>query len=125
MRRAVAGWAEAVDGDDKALLAVAHPDALEALLHPGDPDGRTRLVVRGPVVEKVRITNLDAAADPAQMTVEVTVRGRRYIEDRATAEVLSGSQSTETTFTEHWTLAIDGPEADPWRIVDAAAPLAR
>jgi predicted lipid-binding transport protein (Tim44 family) len=59
------------------------------------------------------------------MTVEVDVSGRRYVEDRATAEILSGSQSSETTFTEHWTLAIDGPADQPWRIVDAGAPARR
>lgn len=125
VRRAVAGWAEAVDGEDAALLAVAHPDAVRALLYAGDPEERSRLVVRGPRVRQVRITGLDAAADPARMTVEVDVTGRRYVEDRATAEVLSGSQSAETTFTERWTLAIDGPAESPWRIVDAGAPARR
>ena len=48
-RRAVDAWAEAVDGDDRALLAIAHPDAAQELLHPGDPSGNTRLVVRGPI----------------------------------------------------------------------------
>ena len=81
--------------------------------------------MRGPKVRRVRITALDAASDPARMTVEVEVTGRRYVEDRATAEVLSGSQSTETTFTEHWTLAIDGPPEQPWRIVDAGTPARR
>ena len=42
------------------------------------------------------------------MTIEVDVSGRRYIEDRRTAEVLAGSQSRETSFTEHWTFALDG-----------------
>ena len=125
VRRAVAGWAEAVDGEDAPLLAVAHPEAARELLYAGDPQERTRLVVRGPKVRRVRITALDAASDPARMTVEVEVTGRRYVEDRATAEVLSGSQSTETTFTEHWTLAIDGPPEQPWRIVDAGTPARR
>ena len=47
-RRAVKAWAEAVDGGDASLRAIATPDAARELLHPGDPSGRTRLVVRGP-----------------------------------------------------------------------------
>src|SRR3954453_18780214 len=46
VRRAAAGWAEAVDGDDAPLEAVASPEAVRALLHPDGDD--TRLVVRGP-----------------------------------------------------------------------------
>jgi predicted lipid-binding transport protein (Tim44 family) len=115
VRRAVAGWAEAVDGEDAPLLAVAAPGVARTLLH---PDGdKTRLVVRGPRIARVRITGLDAAAEPARMAVEVDVAGRRYVEDRDTADLVSGSRSRETTFTERWTLAIDGPPEDPWRIV--------
>src|SRR5690606_19271196 len=47
-RRVVAAWAEAVDGEDEPLEAVADPAAVRTLLYPGDPSGRTRLVVRGP-----------------------------------------------------------------------------
>jgi len=42
------------------------------------------------------------------------------LEDRDTADLVSGSKHAETSFTEHWTLAIDGPADNPWRIVDAA-----
>jgi predicted lipid-binding transport protein (Tim44 family) len=118
-RRAVGAWAEAVDGGDASLAAVSTPQALEALLHPsGD---KTRLVVRGPEVRRLAIVSLDAAAEPATMTVEVEVTGRRYIEDRDTTTVVSGSRDTETTFTERWKLARDGADDTPWRIVDAAA----
>jgi predicted lipid-binding transport protein (Tim44 family) len=118
-RRAVAGWAEAVDGGDAGLAAVSTPEALEALLHPsGD---KTRLVVRGPQVRRLAIVALDAAAEPATMTVEVQVTGRRYVEDRDTTTVVSGSRDAETTFTERWKLALDGADDTPWRIVDAAA----
>lgn len=122
-RRAVAAWAVAVDGDDAPLAAVASPEALRRLLYPNG-DG-TRMVVRGPVVRRLRIAALDAAAQPPAMTVEVEVSGRRYLEDRDTAAVLSGSRSAETAFTERWTLALDGPDDAPWRIVDAAAEAVR
>jgi predicted lipid-binding transport protein (Tim44 family) len=118
-RRAVAAWAEAVDGDDAALEAAATPHAVHALLHGGDPSARTRLVVRGPRLRALRITTLDAAAHPPTMTVEAEVSGRRYREDRDTAAVLEGSQDRETVFVERWLMTLDGDEATPWRIADA------
>ena len=118
-RRAVSGWAEAVDGEDAPLAAVASPEALEAMLHPSGE--KTRLVVRGPHVKRLRIVDLDAKTDPATMTVEVEVSGRRYVEDRDTTTVVAGSRDSQTTFTERWKLALDGTDDTPWRIVDAAA----
>ena len=120
-RRAVEAWAEAVDGDDAPLEAVASPHAVRRLLHPGDGSRKTRLVVRGPRVSQVRIEALDAATDPPTMRLAVELGGRRYVEDRDTAAVLSGSRESATTFTERWTLALDGPDTAPWRLVDAAA----
>ena len=122
-RRAVTAWAEAVDGDDSRLRSIAHGQAVRDLLHPGDPSGRTRLVVRGPKVEKIRITGLDAAAQPPTMTIEVKIEGRRYIEDRDTTAVLAGSQSRATTFTEHWTFALDGDARQPWLLTGVGAPV--
>jgi predicted lipid-binding transport protein (Tim44 family) len=122
-RRAVAAWAEAVDGDDTALLAIAHPEAAQELLHPGDPSRSTRLVVRGPTLKRLRIVALDAAAEPPTMTIEADVVGRRYVEDRDTTAVVSGSRSRTTSFTERWTLALDGEAAQPWRIVAVGAPV--
>jgi predicted lipid-binding transport protein (Tim44 family) len=119
-RRAVAGWAEAIDGDDSALNAVASPGAVSALLHPGDPSGRTRLVVRGPRIRRVRIAALDAAAKPPTMTIDVEVTGTRYVQNRDTADVVAGSDSGATDFTERWTMALDGPDEQPWRIAGVA-----
>jgi predicted lipid-binding transport protein (Tim44 family) len=121
VRRAVAAWAQAVDGADANLLDVASPQAAQELLHPGDSSGRTRLVIRGPKVKHLRIAALDPAAEPPTMTVEIQVSGRRYIEDRDTAAVLSGSKQREWTATERWTLALAGPDDRPWQVVDAAA----
>jgi predicted lipid-binding transport protein (Tim44 family) len=115
-RRAVAGWAEAVDGEDRELEAVAEPGAMQELLYPGDPSQRTRLVVRGPKIRALRIAALDAAAQPPTMTVEVDVTGTRYLQNRDTAAVVGGSDSGETNFTERWTMALSGPDTQPWRI---------
>lgn len=116
VRRAVEGWSEAVDGPDDKLLAVAAAPAAQQMLHPGDPNGRTRLVVRGPQVKRLTITQLDAGAEPPALTVELEVSGRRYVEDRQTTEILSGSQERETTWVERWRLDLDGDEENPWKI---------
>lgn len=114
-RRAVEAWAEAVDGADAALEAVASPSAVAELLHPRGQS--TRLVVRGPRVRSIGIVALDAGASPATMTIEVELGGVRYAENRDTAAVVSGSRTATSTFTERWTLALDGPDESPWRIV--------
>jgi predicted lipid-binding transport protein (Tim44 family) len=121
-RRAVAGWAQAIDGEDGALLAVASKDAANELLYPSA--GR-RLVVRGPQVKRIRIVSLDAAADPPTMGIEVDLLGRRYVEDRNTTTVVEGSRSKQVGFTEHWTLALCGDDAQPWRIVAVGDPVGR
>jgi predicted lipid-binding transport protein (Tim44 family) len=120
VRRAVAAWAAAVDGADRDLLDVATPAAAGELLHPGDPSGRTRLVIRGPRVRRLEIAALDPAAVPPTMTVAVEVHGRRYVEDRDTAAVLSGSKSRPATAAERWTLALAGPDDRPWQVVGVA-----
>jgi predicted lipid-binding transport protein (Tim44 family) len=119
-RRAVDAWAEAVDGADARLNAIASPQATRQLLYPGGP--QNRLVIRGPRIKQIRISNLNAAAEPPTMSVELDVEGRRYIEDRGTTELLAGSRSRPTTFTEHWTFALDGDASEPWRIVTVGAP---
>src|SRR5215212_798608 len=81
-RRAVAAWAEAVDGDDAALEEIATSEAVEQLLYGGDASRKTRVVVRGPRVRQIRITAVDVSGDPATMTIEVELAGRRYVEDR-------------------------------------------
>ena len=124
-RRAVAAWVDAIDGDDGPLLAISRPDAAREMLHPGDPSGHTRLVVRGLAVRRIQIVSLDAASEPPTMTVDVELVGRRYIEDRDTAAVVAGSQSRAVKFTERWTLALDGPADEPWRIAAVGAPAGR
>lgn len=120
-RAAVKAWADAVDGDDRALERLATPEAIESLLHGGDPTRRTRRVVRGPRLREVRISELDADQEPATMTLELEVHGRHYTEDRNTQAVTSGNRDAAATFTERWTLALCGPDANPWRIVTADA----
>ncbi len=124
-RRALEAWAEAVDGSDEPLLALASPEAVDALLYGGDSTHRTRVVVRGPSVRRIEISAVDVERTPATMTIAVELGGRRYTEDRDTVAVLSGSRDSATTFGDVWTLALDGPDQAPWRLVGtSAAPVA-
>ena len=115
-RRAVAAWAEAVDGSDAPLETIATPGAIDELLYGGDSSKRTRLVVRGPVLKSLRIAAIDAQGTPPTMTVEAELTGRRYRENRDTTIVVNGSKDREVTFTESWTMALDGNDTTPWRL---------
>ena len=44
----------------------------------------------------------------------------RSLEPWTTAAVVEGSKEREVTFTERWTMTLDGDSAVPWRIADAA-----
>jgi predicted lipid-binding transport protein (Tim44 family) len=123
-RRAVQAWAQAIDGGKAKLDGIASPEVIPELLHPGDPAARTRVVIRGPQVKRLTVVGLDPAAEPPTMTVDVDVEARRYVEDRDTAAVVSGSRTRAAKFTQRWTFALNGDDQEPWRIVAAAAPLA-
>jgi predicted lipid-binding transport protein (Tim44 family) len=122
-RRAVNAWAHAIDGDDALLDGIATPAAKRDLLYAGDTSGAVRVVVRGPVVNRIRVVNLDAGAEPPTMTIEVDLTGRRYVENRDTAAVVAGSRTRKTGFTERWTLSLTGDEAQPWRITAVGDPV--
>ena len=115
-RRAVAAWAEAVDGDDAALLEIATPEAVSELLYGDDASRKTRVVVRGPRVREIRIAAVDVSREPATMRVEVELGGRRYVEDRDTAAVVAGSKESAGAFSEKWMLALADGE-NPWQLV--------
>ncbi|UTI67040.1 TIM44-like domain-containing protein [Paraconexibacter antarcticus] len=120
--RAVEAWLEAVDGPDAALEALATPEAIRALLHPGDSaqNPNTRLVARGVTVESIDVQALRPTPEPAQLTVALAARGRRYVEDRDTTALLAGSKDDERRFVDTWTLALTGDSAMPWRLAGAA-----
>ena len=115
-RRAVEAWAEAVDGEDAALERVASPRAVAELLYGGDASQNTRLVVRGPGVRRIHVAAVDVSREPATMTIDVELAGRRYVENRDTAAVVSGSKDASVSFSERWTMALDGADDAPWRL---------
>jgi predicted lipid-binding transport protein (Tim44 family) len=123
-RQAVAAWAEAVDGPDQKLRAMAEPPALSELLYAGDRSGRLRVVVRGPEIRQIQIVALDAAHQPPTMTIDVAIRGRRYIQDRDTTTVVSGSSTRPIEFRERWVLELTDDQQRPWRIATVLTPAA-
>ena len=55
------------------------------------------------------------------MTAVVTLKGRRYVEDRDTAAVVSGSKSAERETVQRWTFALAGAGSElPWRLAAVA-----
>jgi predicted lipid-binding transport protein (Tim44 family) len=122
VRRALQGWARAVDGDTDALAGLATADGVRELLH---ADEGTRVVVRGARVQRVEVSALRAHAHPPEVDVEVQCCGRRYLQDRASAAVLAGSPTRERSFVERWTFALGDDPEQPWRLIHAASPLAR
>ena len=120
-RRAVEAWTEAVDGDDAALERIASPEAVAATaLRAATRRARRASWCAARRVKRIRIAGVQVEQLPATMTVDVELGGRRYVEDRDTAAVVSGSKDSAATFTERWTLALDGPADAPWRIVGIA-----
>ncbi|MBA2347558.1 MAG: TIM44-like domain-containing protein [Solirubrobacterales bacterium] len=120
VRGVLPAWVAAVDGADDALLRVATPEAVHELLYPRGDD-RVRLVVRAPRLETVRIVELHTDRDPVEMTVSVSYRGRRYLEDRSTAAVVEGSRERETSTVERLVLRLDDGDPEvPWRVVGGA-----
>jgi predicted lipid-binding transport protein (Tim44 family) len=117
-RRAVAAWAEAVDGPDDALAALAQPTAVSELLYPTGDDS-VRRVVRGPRLQRMTLVQLDNATSPPRMVVELELTGRRYLENRDTVALVEGSRDVETRWTERWTFALAGDATAPW-IVEGA-----
>jgi len=120
-RRTVDAWAEAVDGDDAALLEIATPSAAQALLYPFGAQPGARVVVRGPQLLRLAITALHTDREPPRMQVEAHLRGCRYVEDRDTVALLSGDKERAREFTERWTFELDGPPSAPWRLVGGGA----
>ena len=125
-QRAIAAWAEAIDGTQQPLVdLVGHPN-VEQLLHP-DHDRRHRLVIRGPRLLQLRIVALQPKARPPAMVLLATVSARRYLEHRANRTVLVGSRDHDSRFTIRCELALSDRPGVPWqissiRIVDGLSP---
>jgi len=121
VREVIEAWAQAVDGADTPLEAVATREAVDQLLYDSDARRTTRVVVRGPMVRQVKVSQLDVTHQPPRMRVDAELGGFRYVEDRDTVAVVEGSKTRPSAFAEQFTLElVDGSAARPWQVVAAA-----
>lgn len=115
--RAIAAWAEAIDGSDAALERLAEPDAIQTLLYGDDTSERTRTVIRGPRVEEVTIEHVSGGdGEVAIMDVALRYRARWYREDRDTVALIAGSKDRETERRAHWTFVLSDDPGTPWML---------
>lgn len=121
VRQVIEAWAAAVDGADAPLEAVATRDAIDQLLYDSDVRRATRVVVRGPMVRRVEVAQMDVVHTPPRMRIDAELGGFRYVEDRDTVAVLEGSKTRPSAFAEQFTLElVDGRAERPWQVVAAA-----
>lgn len=121
VRGVIEAWAQAVDGADTPLEAIATRDAVDQLLYDSDAARTTRVVVRGPMVRRVEVARLDVEHTPPRMRVDAELGGFRYVEDRDTVAVIEGSKDKPSAFVEQFTLElVDDAAARPWQVVAAA-----
>ena len=90
IRQTLAAWVTAVGEDAAASEQDDSPLVAPALLRPGGPGARTRLVVREPQIEAIQFWRLEADAALPLARLIVTIHGRRCIRDRNTGEPVSG-----------------------------------
>jgi hypothetical protein len=116
IRQTSAAWVSAVGEDATASEKDDSPLVAPALLRPGGPSARTRLVVREPQIDAIQFWRLEADAAPPLARLIVTIHGRRCIWDRDTSEPVSGDPEVMTWFHQFWDMVGDGPAMRPWHL---------
>src|SRR5580704_13695436 len=116
IRQTLAAWITAVGEDDTASEQDDSPLVAPALLRPGGPGARTRLVVREPQIEAIQFWRLEADAAPPLVRLIVEIHGRRGIRDRDSGEPVSGDPEVMTWFHQFWDMVGDGPATRPWHL---------
>jgi hypothetical protein len=112
-RLAVAAWAAAVDGDDAMITAIAQPDAAYFVMHPAKESWR---VAKGPKVTRIKITGLDADAEPPELRVGFEFAGRLPIEDSCQA-----GAGRDTQFVGFLTFTLRDAGQWPWQLTSGHA----
>jgi hypothetical protein len=107
-RLAVAAWVTAVDGDDAMIAAIAQPEAAYFLMHPPKESWR---VAKGPKVTGIKITGLDADAEPPQLRVSFEFTGRSAFQDTRQVEA-----DGDTQFVGLLNFALRDAERWPWQL---------
>ena len=103
-QQAVAAWASAAGGDDRALTALGGPDAASWLTQPVNSTS-TRLSP-GARVTAIEISAVDADRSPARLDVRFEFTGRWQRD----------SDEADTDFVGFMTLNLDGAGPQPWRL---------
>jgi hypothetical protein len=111
VRRLLAQWARASEGDAHALDTLADARAVSQLLHPPD------FALRTPALEEVRPHRVRALRVPPEVVVELKVRA--WYGPRDPGE--DPWQGTRRTRTYWWRLARQPSPEHPWRLLDADA----
>jgi hypothetical protein len=108
-RRVVTAWAMAVNGDDTVLTAMAQSDAAHWLLHPAMEHWQ---VAPGPRVTRIKISRLDADAEPPKLGIDVEFTGRRRFDDPTRTD----AADSDTLFIARLDLTLFGTGPEPWRL---------
>ena len=103
-QQAVAAWASAVDGDDRALAALGGPDAASWLTQP--VSSKTTRLSPGARVTAIEISGVDAGRSPARLDVRFEFTGRWQ----------QARDEDDTDFAGFLKLDLDGAGAQPWRL---------
>ncbi|HEV8222544.1 MAG TPA: hypothetical protein VGQ05_19920 [Streptosporangiaceae bacterium] len=103
-QQAVAAWASAVDGDDRALAALGGPDAASWLTQP--VNSKSTRLSPGARVTAVEISGVDADRSPARLDVRFEFTGRWQ----------QASDGDDTDFVGFLNLDLDGAGPQPWRL---------
>ena len=103
-QQAVAAWASAAGGDDRALAALGGPDAASWLTQP--VNGKPTRLSPGARVTAIEISAVDADRSPARLGVRFEFTGRWQ----------PASDEDDTDFVGFMTLDLDGPGPQPWRL---------
>ena len=107
VRRAIAAWVLAADGDETALAAVAEPEAAHFLVH---PSGGRWQVAPGPAVTLIQIWGFEPDAEPPRVQVSWRFTGRRRFIDPGPNATAEG----ENTFVGLLDLTLTG--SGPWQL---------
>ena len=103
-QQAVAAWASAADGDDRALAALGGPDAASWLTQPVNSTS-TRLSP-GARVTAIEISGVDTDRSPARLDVRFEFTGHWQRD----------SDEGDTDFVGFLALDLDGAGPQPWRL---------
>ena len=108
LRRLLAAWAMAVDGDGTALAAIAEPGVVHDLLRPAR--AAPWQVAPGPSVTRIEVWGLEPDQEPPELRAQFRFTGHRRFDDP--------SQSEQAGTDPHFvgSLGLKLPDSGPWQL---------